>query len=106
MRQKMKKGLLFILLFLSTYRFAMAQSHELRSIRASLPHLKDSTRYVDALNRMAMLLYENNVDSTFYYTIRARETATRLHYDQGKADATNNLGVFLDIKGNHQLAVR
>lgn len=53
-----------------------------------------------------MLLYEKNIDSTFYYTTQAREIADRLQYDKGRADALNNLGIFFDIKGNLQLALR
>ncbi|MDP9080222.1 MAG: tetratricopeptide repeat-containing sensor histidine kinase [Bacteroidota bacterium] len=55
---------------------------------------------------MAMLLYEKNVDSTFYYTVKARKIADRLGYDKGNVDALNNLGVVFDIKGNLQLALR
>lgn len=102
----MKKGLLLLLLFFSTPLLGNAQANELSKLKASIHTINDSTRYIDALNRMAMLWYENNVDSTFYYTLKAREAASRLRYDKGKADATNNLGVFFDIKGNLQLALR
>ncbi len=53
-----------------------------------------------------MLSYEKNIDSTFYYTKKAREIADRLNYEKGKADALNNLGVVYDIKGNLQFALR
>ena len=102
----MKKALLWFLLFFSISFYAKGQSKELSNIKASLPQITDSLLYVDALNRMAMLWYEKNIDSTFYYTIKAREIADRLSYKQGKADATNNLGVFYDIKGNLQFALR
>ncbi|WP_343535411.1 tetratricopeptide repeat-containing sensor histidine kinase [Pedobacter sp.] len=102
----MKKGLLFFCLLLLLWNFGRAQSSELKNIQASLPQLRDSLKYVDALNRMAMLLYEKNIDSTFYYTKIAREIANRHHYQRGKADAMNNLGVFFDIKGNFQLALK
>lgn len=102
----MKKALLlFLLLFLIRF-FCLGQSTELSKLKSSLGQLKDSLQYVDVLNRMAMLLYEKNVDSTFYYTIKARAIADRLSYEKGKADATNNLGIFFDIKGNLQLALR
>src|ERR1700744_109372 len=106
-----KAPIFFFLLFLSvacvlTGNKLNAQSRELTSLKASLAHSSDSLHYVDALNRMAMLLYEKNVDSTFYYTRQARDIAGRLDYDKGKADALNNLGVFFDIKGNLQLALR
>lgn len=101
----MKKALPLLLCIFSTL-YCRAQSTELIDIKASLPRIHDSIRYVDALNRMAMLLYEQNIDSTFYYTRQAREIAGRLDYLKGKTDALNNLGVFFDIKGNLQLALR
>jgi len=102
----MRKTILFLLALFFLKVFCYAQSTELTGIRASLPHITDSSRYVDALNRMAMLLYEKNIDSTFFYTKQAREIAERLQYDKGEADALNNLGVTFDIKGNLQLALR
>jgi len=102
----MRKTLPFLFTLFFFRVFCHAQSPELTAIRASLPHIADSARYVDALNREAMLLYEKNIDSTFYYTRQAREIAERLHYDKGKTDALNNLGVFFDIKGNLQLGLR
>lgn len=102
----MKKKLLFLGVLLLSWNLCLAQLAELKSIQTSLPKISDSLRYVDALNRMAILLYEKNIDSTFYYTKIAREIANRHHYDKGKADALNNLGIFFDIKGNFQLALR
>ncbi|GGN11540.1 hypothetical protein GCM10010967_54310 [Dyadobacter beijingensis] len=56
--------------------------------------------------RRGRLFYEQNADSTLYYALQARQVAFRHDYDQGLADATNNLGVVFDIKGNIQLALR
>jgi RNA polymerase sigma-70 factor (family 1) len=107
---KIKLSSLFGTVFLLALFFAVAicrsQSPELKNIRTSLTKITDSTRYIDALNRMAMLLYEKNIDSTFYYTKQAREIADRIQYKKGRVDALNNLGVFFDIKGNLQLALR
>lgn len=102
----MKKALASLLLSVFSILYCRAQSVELIGIKASLPHIQDSVRYIDALNRMAMLLYEQNIDSTFYYTRQARAIANRLNYPKGNADALNNLGIFFDIKGNLQLALR
>ena len=101
----MKKLLFFCLLLLS-WNLGFAQSPELKKIQTSLPQIRDSLHYVDALNRMAILLYEKNVDSTFYYTRIAREIADRHDYKKGRADAMNNLGIFFDIKGNFQMALK
>ena len=102
----MKKCLLFLFTFFTATVTCCAQSPELNRLKASLHTLTESPRQVDVMNRMAMLLYEKNVDSTFYYTVKAREMANKLQYEKGKADATNNLGIFFDIKGNLQLALR
>jgi signal transduction histidine kinase len=83
----------------------LAQVDNIRLIESSLPAIKDSVRYVDAINRLAMLLYEQNADSTAWYAYRAREIATRIDYKQGIADATDNLGVTADVKGNTQTAL-
>ncbi|MDB5007957.1 MAG: sasA 1 [Mucilaginibacter sp.] len=82
------------------------QVEDIGKLQKQLPFIKDSLRYVDALNRLAMLSYESSVDSSFYYTEKARMIAVRLQYDKGKADAANNLGIVYDMKGNLQLALR
>src|ERR1700749_368549 len=99
----MKKMLLPLLLLVLLYPFCYGQVESIRKIKKQLPFIKDSLRYVDALNRLGMLSYENNIDSSFYYTTQARSMADRLQYAHGKADAANNLGIFFDMSGNLQL---
>lgn len=82
------------------------QSNELLKLQKSLPTISDSLIYVNTLNRIATLLYEKNIDSTFYYTKKASEIANRLKYAKGQADVLNNLGIFYFIKGNIQLGLR
>jgi tetratricopeptide (TPR) repeat protein len=82
------------------------QIENIRKLQKQLPFINDSLRYVDALNRLAMLSYENNVDTTFFYAEKARNIASRLRYAKGLADAANNLGIVYDMKGNLQLALR
>ncbi|SKA09613.1 ATP-binding protein [Sediminibacterium ginsengisoli] len=94
------------MLFVLVLSFANAQSDEATTLTRSLNHFNDSLRYIDALNRIAMLSYEKSIDTTFVYTIRARAAADRLRYEKGKADALNNLGIVYDIKGNLQLALK
>jgi signal transduction histidine kinase len=101
--KKIGSILCFQLLLIS---LSFAQSPEIGKLKASITMVSDSLRYVDALNRLALLMYEKNVDSTFYFASRARQIADRHGYEKGKADALNNLGVFFDIKGNLQLALR
>ncbi|WP_454803535.1 ATP-binding protein [Mucilaginibacter phyllosphaerae] len=102
----MRKWVLFFMLMLPVTFVCRAQLPEMKNIYATLPQIKDSLRYVDALNRLAMLLYEKNIDSTFLLAKQAREISNRLQYAKGKADALNNLGVVYDIKGNLQLGLR
>lgn len=83
-----------------------AQADEAADLKRLLGRITDSTAYIDALNRLAMISYETSADTTFYYAARARQLAARLDYDKGKADALNNLGVVYDIKGNQQLALK
>ncbi|WP_293308194.1 tetratricopeptide repeat-containing sensor histidine kinase [Pedobacter sp. UBA5917] len=101
-----KKSLFFLFLLVSLSSSVFAQSSETERLKGSLQKVTDSFKYVDALNRLAMLMYEKNIDSTFYYTRSAREVSNRLNYAKGKADALNNLGIFFDIKGDLQLALR
>jgi len=83
-----------------------AQVDNIRMLEQRLPLTTDSTKYVDILNRIAILQYEQNVDSTWYFATKARQIAARLDYAKGLADATNNLGVTYDIKGSNQFALR
>ena len=102
----MRAGLCCILLLGLFVLPVFGQVEKIRILKQSLPSIKDSTRYVDAINRISILFYEQNADSTLYYALRAREIAFRLEYARGLADATNNMGIVFDIKGNIQLALR
>jgi signal transduction histidine kinase len=100
-----KKPILFALLIMLC-AVCNAQTENIKKLQQQLPLIHDSLHYVDALNRLGMLLYEENADSTLYYTEKARAIADRLAYPRGMADAANNLGIVYDIKGNLQLAMR
>lgn len=102
----MKALTICMLLLISFTSPVRAQVGKIRDLQQSLPSIRDSARYVDVVNRISLLFYEQNADSTLYYALRARQVAFRHDYDQGLADATNNLGVVFDIKGNIQLALR
>src|ERR1700748_2766729 len=85
---------------------AFCQEEAIHGLRQTLPSITDSSRYVDALNRISMLSYEQNLDTTLLYANKAREIARRINYIKGIADATNNLAVYFDINGNAELALR
>src|ERR1700744_2054237 len=100
------KKLLALLLCTLMCHICVAQKESIAGIEKQLPTVKDSLKYTNALNRLAMLIYERDVDSTFYYAGLARDIAYRHNYNRGKADAANNLGVAYDLKGNSQLGLR
>jgi len=102
----MKKTLVFFILLLFAFTYGYGQVKTINKIKKDLPHITDSTQYVDALNRLGILFYESNMDSAFYCAKRARAIAERLKYEQGIADALNTLGIVYDLKGNLQLSLR
>lgn len=66
----------------------------------------DSMRYVDQLNRRAILSQQKKLDTTFFYATKAREIATRLDYTKGKADAWQTLGNYYGLNNNNYLSIR
>jgi signal transduction histidine kinase len=102
----MKKILVFFILLLFAFTYGYSQVKSVNKIKKDLPHITDSIQYVDALNRLGLLLYESNMDSAFYCAKRARAIAERLKYQHGIADALNTLGIVYDLKGNLQLSLR
>jgi len=103
---QMKKLLVLLLCTLMCHTICMAQQESIAGIKKQLPGIKDSLKYIDALNRLASLSYERNIDSTFYYAGLARAISYRHNYTRGKADAADNLGIAYDLKGNTQLGLR
>ncbi|HTJ11557.1 MAG TPA: tetratricopeptide repeat-containing sensor histidine kinase [Dinghuibacter sp.] len=85
---------------------AAGQAPEMSIVKGPLSGWHDSLRYVDALNRLSILEYNQNIDSTFLLTRQARDIADRLQYQKGIADAINNLGVVYFVRSDHQLAFR
>lgn len=96
-------GLVSLLILSCT---AHGQEEFIHSLRKTLPAITDSTQYVDALNKLSILSYEQDADTTLIYANRAREIAYRIDYPKGIADATNNLAIYFDIKGSNELALR
>ena len=83
-----------------------ARSQEIKDIRQNLPHINDSLRYIDALNRLSILYYQVNIDSCKDYAQQAWAIAERKQYTRGKADALNNLGIVYDLGNDPSLAFR
>lgn len=101
----MKVSTILPLLLLISFP-ASAQDKKIHTLQQNLLSIKDSIQYINQLNRISLLFYEQNADSTLFYALSAREMAYRQKYPKGLADATNNLGIVYDIKGNVQLALR
>jgi signal transduction histidine kinase len=101
----MPRCVLICLFIFSTFLSA-GQDSSIATIEGSLPSISDSFQLVDGYNRLSILFYEKNIDSTFHYAFNAREIATRLKYEKGIADAANNIGIFYDIKGESELSLR
>ncbi|RYY34355.1 MAG: hypothetical protein EOP46_13705, partial [Sphingobacteriaceae bacterium] len=78
---------------------AKAQMAEVRKLQQGLPKQTDSLKYVDALNRIGLLLHTKSADSTFFYGIKAKAIAERLEYNKGRAEATVNIAIALTLKG-------
>ncbi|MCE6993033.1 tetratricopeptide repeat-containing sensor histidine kinase [Dyadobacter sp. CY323] len=102
----MKILIIWATLFLISVQCSFGQVEIIRKLKQTLPQVRDSIQYVDVLNKISLLFYEQNADSSLYYSRIARDIAYRLDYAKGIADATNNLGIVYDIKGNTQLALR
>lgn len=102
----MRAVFICLVVLLGVFHSGWGQVGKIRELQQSLPAIRDSSNYVDVVNRISLLFYEQNADSTLYYALLARQIAYRNDYDKGLADATNNLGVVFDIKGNIQLALR
>lgn len=80
-------SLLSISLFSANHIFA--QTHEINRLESGLPLVKDSLKYVDVLNRIAMLSHMDYRDSCKFYARKAKAIAIRLNYSKGIADASN-----------------
>jgi len=101
------KRLLLIFFIVITVPFGLqAQLNEIRSLQLQIPAIKDSTGYVDALNRLSMLSHLKSADSCFYYAEKAMAIGNRLQYKQGQADALNNMAIVYAIKTNTYLAAK
>jgi signal transduction histidine kinase len=100
------KTLTLLTLLWLFYIPVFSQDVAIQAFKQALPSITDSPRYVDVLNRISILSYEQNTDSTLFYANKAREIARRIDYAQGIADATDNLAVYFDINGTSELALR
>ncbi len=99
-----KWHLIFLFIALGISASLSAQLKEIRAIQQQIPYIKDSTLYVDALNRLGMLFHLKSTDTCFYYALKAKPVADRLKYLKGQAGALNNLAIAHLLKQNTYLA--
>ncbi|WP_184546466.1 tetratricopeptide repeat-containing sensor histidine kinase [Mucilaginibacter sp. FT3.2] len=102
----MRKHLVILFLLIFAGNICYGQLNDINRIQKELPLITDSTKYINALNRLGMLMYEKNVDNSFYYAKLARAISARIKYKQGEADAINVIGIVYDLRGNLQLSLK
>jgi two-component system sensor histidine kinase/response regulator len=57
--------------------------------------------YVDTLNALAHAFYGINADSAFFYSKKALEHATRMHYEKGESESWRMLGNTYELVGDY-----
>jgi len=88
-----------ILLFCLCYNYVKGQSALIQEQQSKLSLVKDSITLVNSLNRIGMLYHLKNPDSCFYYGMKAKAIAIRLHYLKGVTSADNVIASALYLKG-------
>lgn len=91
--------LIQVLFFCLCFNYAQGQSVLIQREQRRLPFIKDSASLVNCLNRIGMLYHLKNPDSCFYYGMKAKAIAIRLHYPKGKTDADNVIASALYLRG-------
>lgn len=78
---------LSIILLLSLYNnIAKSQTQSIERELKSLP-FKKNISLVNSLNKVGTLYRNRNLDSCFYYGVKAKRMATNLNYQKGQTDA-------------------
>jgi signal transduction histidine kinase len=96
----MRKLLLLLLLLSSCWLHA--QDSLLRSTQASLPFIKDSVVYVNALNKIAYLIHQKDTDSCLYYAYTANAIAARNNYKKGVGQALSMFAIASFFKSDYK----
>ncbi len=102
---KLLSLLVLYLFFCSLRNSALAQSATIRKEQGDLLSIKDSIAFADKLNRIGILFYLKDVDSCFYYGIKAKVLSARLRYTKGEADADNVIAAALYFRGLYKEAL-
>jgi signal transduction histidine kinase len=75
------------------------QSILLQQEQHRLSSVKDSISMINSLNRLGTLYITKNLDSSFYYSGKAKRMATRQHDKKGQTDADHVIARALSIRG-------
>jgi signal transduction histidine kinase len=92
----------FLPVLLFCYGTIQGQANLIRAEKQKLSSVKDSIGYINSINRLGMLYHMRNLDSALYYSIKAKEMATRLQYPKGVADADNVIATIFAMRGMYQ----
>lgn len=98
----MRHAGLCCLLFLS--KTLCGQHNDITAIKHALSGITDSTKYVDALNRLSSLYLPCQLDSSGGYAKTANDIATRIRYDKGHRDALRGLGRYYSLRPHRYLS--
>ncbi|MEV4887019.1 HAMP domain-containing histidine kinase [Chitinophaga ginsengisegetis] len=97
--------LLVVALFFLQYPKASGQSALIWEEQARLSSIRDSIKLVDGMNRVGLLYQAKSIDSCFYYGMKAKALAGRLHYAKGEIDADNVIGTAFSCRGLYREAL-
>lgn len=97
--------LVLCLCFLTIGNSVVAQTALIREEQAQLPLINDSIAFANKLNRIGMLFYLKDVDSCFYYGMKAKALSARQHYVKGETDADNVIAAALYFRGLYKEAL-
>lgn len=97
--------LISYLLLCSFGNGVLAQSALIRKEQGHLLLIKDSLAFANKLNRIGILFHLKDIDSCFYYGMKAKALSTRLQYVKGEADADNVIAAALLFRGLYKEAL-
>jgi signal transduction histidine kinase len=98
----MRHAGLCCLLFLS--KTLCGQHNDITAIKHALSGISDSTKYVDALNRLSVLYIPCQLDSSGGYAKMANDIADRIHYPKGHREALRGLGRYYSLRPHRYLS--
>lgn len=85
---------------------AYGKNEQIAQQLSILPDLDENIHKVDCLNRLADLYRGKYTDSCLYYSLKAKELAERLHYDQGILEADHSTAEALFQSGLYAESLR